>query len=295
MKKKQSQIMKLSLLMVTFVGFSMLYFVFKDEVSDVKIKLYSKMFFQQGPGSAYNYTNPKASKTIQSQEIVLFSYTFSCIDLNQYYGRNIPYERIDFKLKKENDQARCQIWDDKGLINLDFICPDESLMHLQSLVKNHNLVRVNGMDEGVMGIVETNATHLNIEYASNERIYASDNRGRIFYGEEDIALYDFFMDLADQYADGFDRVYDAIWEPHKILVGTWLSEEENVKLVFDQKHLSVYEDNVLCEKSPYFLQQTHIHRKSSSGEFETLFALEWKEGGLSASYRDRKTYRFYKV
>lgn len=251
---------------------------------------------REGTGGSYDYSNPKAPKTIVSTEITSFEYTFVTDVLNQWYSRNIPYRRCTFSLVREEDGARCigsGYSDSDASFDFAFLAPLAALDDLQALVHEHNLAQVNGINKGAIAIPEEFlATRLKVRYASGETISASDNSGPILNGANDTDIYDFFMTLAQELDSDFVLEHENFWEPHKVLQGRLESEDGTKALVFDTKEVSIFEDGELIECVRYYVSRDKVLRSGIGKNFVLYRHFYWSDNALRGDRRDGGSIKF---
>lgn len=250
-------------------------------------------------GGGYNYTNKNAPKFINSTEIMSFYYVFNTHTLNAWYGRNIPYRRCEFSLvRNENDATFKGVsLDREDNFEFEFSVPLSVLDDLDVIIKENNLAKVNGHHEGAIGIPPNLGARFEVFYASNERIYANDNRGDVLNGIDTLALYTFFLDLARNEDEEHMIKEERIWEPHKVLKGRYETKDKTRAIEFSNSGVLIYENDKLVEEATYFLRYKKIHSSvpGSSEFFKTYVNFSWNEEYIYASTFDSKDVYFYPV
>ena len=91
----------------------------------------------QGTGGSYDYSNPKAPKTIKSKDIESFEYSFATYGINENQDRNIPYERCSFSLEVDEEGVLCKGWGGGyrgGNFKFEFITDSSALQDLQAII-----------------------------------------------------------------------------------------------------------------------------------------------------------------
>lgn len=157
-------------------------------------------------GGHVDYSDPNAPKTIESKEITSFTYSFFIHssdyewDFDDESYREILYNNCTFSLEREEEGARCigsgysQYGDDT--FDFEFLADLSALDDLQSIIDQYKLATSNGIHERTIGIPEGLGADLTVKYASGERIDAYDNAGPVINKDANLALYNFFIDLA---------------------------------------------------------------------------------------------------
>lgn len=237
-----------------------------------------------GTGGKYDYTNPKAPKTIASKEIIYFEYNFSTYDLNEDHERRIPYrQQCAFKLHREEDGVRCIGWgggDTAAIFNFEFVAPIFALDDLQVIIDKHDLAKVNGISIGGIGIPEDNASRLWVKYVSGESIYAEDNRGPILSGDATLDIYDFFLALAKEANKDFMYSEEEFWEIWNMLSGRSESADGKKALNFENYTVDIYEDDELIEHASYYLNGDMIYKTGRDKSFSSYSHFIWRDGTL---------------
>ncbi len=151
------------------------------------------------PGGLRDWSWKDAPKTIESKDIERFECEFGFSE-----GQEEAYFYYVFEMVRGDQAALCrmQAYDNgRPHLDWDFEAPLAALDDLQSLVDQHGLAKVNGLDKHTNGLPEALGALLLVDYASGERIYAYDNSSGFLDYRAEIALYEFFRDLAGDLAD----------------------------------------------------------------------------------------------
>lgn len=154
------------------------------------------MKYEEMPGGRRDRTREDAPKTVESKDIERFECEFT-------YGKRDRegYTYCSFKLERMEEGASCRMtgYDDLHIVfDLDFQLPRQALEELQKVVEEYDLARYNGRDRFTSGLPEMLGTSLLVVYKSGERIYAYDNASSVLDYRAEIAIHDFFRDLAKE-------------------------------------------------------------------------------------------------
>lgn len=129
-------------------------------------------------GGVTNNSSYDAPKVIESTFITAFQCDFSGIPLLEedtyLSGRNYQLEAV---FRDGAVKGYYRSYDRYGeRTDVKFAASHYFLKDLQAIVAKHDLAQYNGMDVFVSGLPEMYGAYLRIDYASEERIYASDNQ-----------------------------------------------------------------------------------------------------------------------
>ena len=132
-------------------------------------------------GGTQRTLSNSAEKTIKSNEIVNFELEFS---LYSYVLDDAEIEDGFFgyfilSCKRTNDGAECRyIHRDRYDLNdkKDFVAGADFLVELDKIVKDEDLAIFNGYSSHTYGLPDMFGAELNVDYASGENIYTSDNQ-----------------------------------------------------------------------------------------------------------------------
>lgn len=129
-------------------------------------------------GGVRNNTSYDAPKVIESTFITAFQCDFSGIPLleedSYLSGRNYQLEAV---FRDGAVKGYYRSYDRYGeRTDVKFAASHYFLKDLQEIVTKYDLAQYNGMDISVSGLPEMYGAYLQIDYASEERIYASDNQ-----------------------------------------------------------------------------------------------------------------------
>lgn len=129
-------------------------------------------------GGVTNNNSYDAPKVIESTFITSFQCDFSAMPLLEedtyLSGRNYQLEAV---FKDGAVKGYYRSYDRYGeRTDIKFAASHYFLKDLQEIVAKHDLAQYNGLDISVSGLPEMYGAYLQIDYASQERIYASDNQ-----------------------------------------------------------------------------------------------------------------------
>lgn len=125
---------------------------------------------------AKNDTSYDAPKTIGSTQIIAFRCNFSGFTMDREDTR-LAGQAYQLEAKLENGAVKGSYYaytcfdGEKKLFRASHAFMDA----LQRVVSEHDLARHNGLSCHISGLPEDCGAYLQVEYASGERIYASDN------------------------------------------------------------------------------------------------------------------------
>ncbi len=147
------------------------------------------------PGGRRDWSNPDAPKTIVSKELISFAYEGALLD----------YAVCHFSLVRQDDGALCTGWghEDDDVFDLEFMAELSSLDALQAVIDEYDLAKFNGIDITVNGLPPYLGDYLHAEYASGEKIFASNNQFPFVSEDARLALFRFFSGLANEAGSGF--------------------------------------------------------------------------------------------
>ena len=249
-------------------------------------------------GGSFDYTNPNAPKVIQSKDITSFTYEFPVHIINTACKRNIPYDYCRFNLERGDHELVLKA-SGSGLsgfyFNFEITLPLSVLHDLQVIVDQYEIVKVNGIDRGGIGTPMDDATMLYIKYASDERIYASDNLGHFMGCEKSEAIYDFFLEIAKLVDDDLMYRDEEVKVIDNFLYGTFVSENHPQTLVFQKSsrgYFDIYEDDKQIEHTRFFINGNKLYSnplKEPFNHYEYFFIQDKKLFGVT---KDNQTIQF---
>lgn len=237
-------------------------------------------------GGSYNYTDKNAPKTIESKEITFFEVAFTTYDLNENHDRHIPYDPCQFNLVREGDGV--QVSGNGGwgtgyfaLYDFKFRADSSVLAELQAIIDKHELAKVNGINEGAIGIPGGLGSKLVVKYETGESISASDNRSAVINSAAALDIYDFFVNLARAENPKFIYSDDAFWDLHDKLWGHYETVDGKWALDFSDYQFDIYDQGEKLEYIAYYIQADKIYsRYTEDGSFYDFSHLEWREDKL---------------
>lgn len=252
---------------------------------------------QGGTGGNFDHTNHNAPKTISSKQITSFEYTFNTSNLNQFYDRNIPYQGCTFCLVREEDGARCKGFSTGfsgyfAMFDFEFLAPLSSLDDLQVIIDEHNLAKVNGVNEGSIGIIEDYISRFQVKYESGESIFAYNNAGPVLSDQATIDLYDYFLSLGKKESKLFIYSDEEFWELHGVLWGRFASRDGKKALEFKDFAVSIYEDEELIDDTLYYIQADTLYNRLDE-TFTSYEYFVWRDGTLSGIGKDGAEIEFF--
>jgi len=147
-------------------------------------------------GVVKRFNDPDAPKVIESADIVSFesSYTFWGIESDKYNGRFFTAKAVC-----DGDSVNGSLsWHGNGEgQTLEFVADGEFMKSLYDIVSKHDFARHNGSYHSVSGLPEMFGASLDIEFASDEKIYAYDNQGCFLTFEAMDELTQLFLSQTD--------------------------------------------------------------------------------------------------
>jgi rhodanese-related sulfurtransferase len=126
-------------------------------------------------GGTSDYTDHDAPKKVDSREIVSFEFGITVMG-DAPEDSILTARRYDFTAKLEDGAVTCtRSWD--GNEPVTFTKDGEFLENLQKIVEKFDFAQYNGYESFTHGLPDDFGENFRIEYASGEKIYASDNQG----------------------------------------------------------------------------------------------------------------------
>lgn len=142
-------------------------------------------------GGVRHYVDENAPKVIESTQIVSFECNFSALTLAED-DTCLAGSVYDLKATQNGGsytaRTRSEIYDD-----LTFTPTPEFFTQLQRIVSQYDLARYNGQHYTVSGLPPDLGAEIIVEYASGERIRASDNQSCFLPVEAMVALVTLFQ------------------------------------------------------------------------------------------------------
>lgn len=130
-------------------------------------------------GVVKDISGDDAPKVIESSEITSFDVYFSTTTLSLEKAAYLENKRFSFSAALEGDKVRGSYRADEssgGSTEYEFETHKEFMSELQDIVSEYDFAKLNGKMHSVSGLPENFGATINIEYASGESIYSSDNQ-----------------------------------------------------------------------------------------------------------------------
>lgn|GEM_PF-898980 len=181
------------------------------------------------PGGTTDGSDPNAPKTIESTEITSFECTASLFSLLTKSPLLVS-PRYEFSAKREGDRAVCTCVSKDG--EREFIEEAEFLDRLQAIVADYDLASYNGIYRWTHGLPDDFGASLRVEYASGERISATNNQDMFL----PIAALE---ELAELFGAAHPGVYLSISMEEAAL---WMEETEEGYFLLDVRTQEEYDE-----------------------------------------------------
>ena len=142
------------------------------------LSIFEKMDMIDEDGKLIKTVNVNAPKFIKSTQIVRFECEFSTLaflDLDADIGNRVYI----LKAWLENEFVNCTYRHRsryENNVDVIFRAEQSFMERLQRITREHNLAKNNGVCVEVKGLPDMYGAKLRVDYASGERIYASDNQ-----------------------------------------------------------------------------------------------------------------------
>ena len=232
-------------------------------------------------GKRTDRTNKKAPKVIESKEIVFFSYEFAC-DFFHFYEKEMDFEYCSFIVRKDQDQV---IFEGSaiplaGMKGFDFEIelPLTTLDDLQAIIDEYPVAASNGTNIFTAGLPPNIGSDLRIDYASGEGIYARDNSGAAVDNRATIAMYDFFIDLAEDHGQDLFAYKRELDEFYQAVAGYWETSDKKLAVWVISNQLYIYENGSKkpSESGIYHYDEGKILNRTIDGtlDFFSYFKVE---------------------
>jgi hypothetical protein len=156
------------------------------------------------------------------------------------------------------------------------------------------LAKVNGTDITGEGIPEHLGSSLRVEYASDEQIYAYDNRSGVIDNTATLAVFDLFLCLARDAGCGFLHTGEEIETFQAHIAGTWEDMDRTAMLVLYGNSIKIYEDQTLTDDTTYYFEYDKLYNEQGeSGRFHRYAMFEWRDGLLIGMEKGGAQTEFY--